>query len=213
MWIFFWLMISLKKNCAMFHPINFKFCWLWTKTPPLKKKGPQNPHIWGKSGKSGQFIQDITEYYGFLYRNRYYGMLQNITVRNIFPPCSWLTSTYLQPKSKSITFGGKTLKARFNKTNEPPPKIRPGSIFLGPVFQPPRGGVGLFLNYSFCDPFQGKNHKIRHFLAMFFFEGVCFLNVWSGPRGGVLLKGGVLFFGGSYCEGGGGTSSLSSMLL
>ncbi len=34
--------------------------------------------------KSSQFITDITEYYGY-YGNRYYGILRNITDRNISP--------------------------------------------------------------------------------------------------------------------------------
>ncbi len=41
--------------------------------------------------KASQFITDITEYYGY-YRNCYYRILQNITVRNIPPGLKAITS-------------------------------------------------------------------------------------------------------------------------
>ena len=53
---------------------------------PRPSKKARKALIFGENQeKSGQFITDITEYYGY-YGNGYYGILRNITVRNISLP-------------------------------------------------------------------------------------------------------------------------------
>ncbi len=55
---------------------------LLTLNQDTKKKKPRNPTFAKTLEKSSRFITDIAEYYGY-YGNRCYGILRNITVRNI----------------------------------------------------------------------------------------------------------------------------------
>ncbi len=59
------------------------------------KKSLETPTFEKTLEKSSRFITDITEYYGY-YGNRYYGILRNITVRNISPP--WYIHEHGQSK-------------------------------------------------------------------------------------------------------------------